>query len=161
MIYQTIGNPSVGIVSFAHYHANFWAEALNDHTQASLSGIWDANASRGKEAADRFNTSFYASLDDLLAASDAVAICSENANHAEHIGAAVKGNCHVLCEKPIATSVASALQVREVVRAGTVIYMQSFPKRFDPMSHELKRIVDSGQLGRLHTARMRPVHYHG
>ena len=161
MTHQVIHNPSVGIVSFAHYHANFWAEALSDHSQASLSGIWDANASRGKEAAERFNTTFYTSLGELLAASDALAICSENANHAEHIGAAVEANCHVLCEKPIATSVASALRVREVVRAGSVVYMQSFPKRFDPISHELKRIVDSGQLGRLHTARVRHGHYHG
>ncbi|MBT6274179.1 MAG: Gfo/Idh/MocA family oxidoreductase [Chromatiales bacterium] len=161
MTHQVSPNPKVGIVSFAHYHANFWAEALNSHEHASLAGIWDADVGRGKEAADRFNTPFYASLEALLAASNGVAICSENSNHAEHIAAAVKADRHVLCEKPIATSVTSALHVRDVVRAGTVVYMQSFPKRFDPISHELKRIVDSGQLGRLHTARVRHGHYHG
>ena len=32
-----------------------------------------------------------------------------------------------------------------VDRAG-ITYMQSYPKRFDPVNHELKRLIDDGEL---------------
>ena len=153
--------PRVGIVSFAHYHANFWAEALNADALAELAGIWDDNPARGEQAAAQFGCAFYPSLDGLLADCHAVAVCSETSRHVEHVCAAAALGRHVLCEKPIAVDVASALHIRDAVDVSGIVYMQSFPKRFDPVSHELKRMVDSGQLGRVHLARVRHGHYHG
>ena len=47
-----------------------------------------------------------------------------------------------------------------VERAG-VSFMQSFPKRFDPVNHELKRLVDEGELGRITLMRVRHGHLYG
>ncbi len=156
-----IARPRVGIISFAHYHANFWAEALIADAQAELAGIWDDEPARGEQAATQFGCAFHLSLDGLLADCDAAAVCSETSKHVEHVCAAAARGRHVLCEKPIAVNVAAALRIRDAVDASGVAYMQSFPKRFDPVSLELKRIVESGQLGRVHLARVRHGHYHG
>jgi predicted dehydrogenase len=67
----------VAILSFAHYHANFWAEAFRDSPLAEFVG------------------------------------------------------------------------------------MQSFPKRFDPVNHELRRMIRRGELGRILLARIRHGHFHG
>jgi predicted dehydrogenase len=39
--------------------------------------------------------------------------------------------------------------------------MQSFPKRFDPVSHYLREQVNSGALGRISLVRIRHGHYYG
>jgi predicted dehydrogenase len=47
-----------------------------------------------------------------------------------------------------------------VAEAG-VLFMQSFPKRFDPASHALKELIDTGRLGRVHLVRIRHGHFYG
>ena len=153
--------PRIGVLSFAHYHANFWCEAFNADEQAELAGIWDADVERGEEAAQRFETTFYPDFDALLAVSDAVAVCSETFNHAPHVERAAQAGRHVLCEKPMAESLASAVRLRSAVHTHGICYMQSFPKRFDPISHELKQLVDTSALGRIHMVRIRHGHFYG
>jgi predicted dehydrogenase len=47
-----------------------------------------------------------------------------------------------------------------VAEAG-VLFMQSFPKRFDPASHALKRLIADGDLGRVHFVRVHHRHFYG
>src|SRR4051794_23678877 len=91
----------VGVLSFAHYHANFWSEVFAAH--GVLVGIWDDDAERGTDAATRFDTPFESSLRTLLARCNAVAVCSETSRHAELIEAAAPHGVAVLCEKPLGT----------------------------------------------------------
>lgn len=151
----------IGVLSFAHYHANFWSEAFTEHPDAEIAGIWDDDPVRGAEAAGRFATPFLADLDALLGRCDAVAICSETAKHAALVARAAAAGRAILCEKPLADSLASARAIADAVAGAGVTFMQSFPKRFDPVSHELKRLVDHGALGRIHLVRVRHGHYYG
>lgn len=66
----------VAILSFAHYHANFWAEAFNEDRTIELAAIWDDDLARGQDAAERFKAPFVAGLEAAIATADAVAICS-------------------------------------------------------------------------------------
>ncbi len=151
----------IAIASFAHYHANYWAEAFVADDRTRLVAIWDDDAARGQDAASRFATAFEPDLDRALAACDAVAICSETSRHADLVERAAAAGKAVLCEKPIATSVAEADRiVAAVARAGT-LFMQSFPKRLDPVSHELRAMVTGGELGRIHLVRIRHGHGYG
>jgi len=158
---QAIARPRIGVLSFAHYHANFWCEAFNADPEVELAGIWDDDPERGQEAASRFATAFHDDLDALLAGCDAVAVCSETSGHAGLIERAARAGRHVLCEKPIAENLAAAARIATAVRTGGVTFMQSFPKRFDPVSHALVDLVGSGALGRIHLVRVRHGHYYG
>jgi predicted dehydrogenase len=40
-----------GILSFAMYHANFWARAVQESDLAELVGVWDDSAERGESSA--------------------------------------------------------------------------------------------------------------
>jgi predicted dehydrogenase len=151
----------IAILSFAHYHANFWAEAFLEEPDVQVAAIWDDDETRGREAAQKFGAPFVPSLDDAIGAADAVAICSENSRHADLAEAAASAGRPILCEKPIAATLAQADRIVDAVAASGVLYMQSFPKRLDPVSHELKATIESGRLGRLHLVRIRHGHFYG
>jgi myo-inositol 2-dehydrogenase/D-chiro-inositol 1-dehydrogenase len=153
--------PRISILSFAHYHANFWTEAFLADPNASVTCIWDDDASRGHEAAHRFGVPFEPDLNAALAGCDAVAICSETVKHPELTRVACAAGRAILCEKPSARKVAEADAMAAAVTEAGVLYMQSFPKRFDPASHALKKLVDEGRLGRIHLVRIRHGHFYG
>ncbi len=149
-----------GILSFAHYHANFWAEALNESPDAELIGIRDDNAARGKEAAHRHNTRFWADRSALLAECEAVGITSETIRHADLVVEAAEAGRHILLEKPMARNLEECRRMQEAVHKAGIIFMQNFPKRYDPVNHELARLVHSGELGTIALARVRHANYH-
>ncbi len=151
----------LAVLSFAHYHANFWSEAFGDDPRVEFVGIWDDDAERGRAAAARFGRAFLPDLDAALARVDAVAIASETAAHLPLIRRAARVGRHILCEKPLATTLEDADAIAVEVAAAGICFAQSFPKRLDPINHELKSIVQSGALGRIMLVRIRHGHSHG
>jgi predicted dehydrogenase len=150
-----------GILSFAHYHANFWAEAINESPDAHLVGIWDDDLERGADAAQRYNTHFQPELKALLRECDAVGITSETVKHAALVEEAAAMGLHILCEKPMATTTGDCDRIAHAISQSGVIFMQNFPKRYDPINHELVEIVRRGDLGQVTLVRVRHGHFHG
>jgi myo-inositol 2-dehydrogenase/D-chiro-inositol 1-dehydrogenase len=151
----------VGILSFAHYHANFWAETFSDDPRTSLVGLWDDDADRRLIASKRFGIPSFEAVEELLEKVEAVAVCSETARHRALIEKAAARGHAILCEKPIATTLRDADAIGEIVARSNVPFMQSFPKRLDPANLRLKSIVESGRLGQIRLARVRHGHDHG
>jgi predicted dehydrogenase len=90
-----------------------------------------------------------ASLDEALGsvALDAVSIATPPATHAPFAIAAARAGKHVLCEKPMARSVAEASAMCEAVRANRVVGAIGFEFRFHPGRAMLRRLVTRGDLG--------------
>ncbi|AZN42592.1 Gfo/Idh/MocA family protein [Paenibacillus albus] len=139
----------IGIISFAHMHAWSYAHAIKRHPNAELVGIADDDAERGKRMADEFGTAWYASEDELIAAVDAVVVCSENSKHAVYTIAAAKQGKHILCEKPIATTVEDAEAMITAAEQAGVQLMIAFPCRFSTVAQRMKARLASGELGRI------------
>ena len=95
-----------GILSFAMGHAYPWAEGVLTHPLAELSGVWDEDEKRGREAAQRFGTVFYETPAQVLAASDAVAITPTTAQHLALVEQAARAGVHIMLEKPLAMNMA-------------------------------------------------------
>ena len=151
----------VALLSFAHYHANFWTEVFQASPLATLVGVWDDDIARGQAGAATHGAALNPDLNGLLAQCDAVAICSETVRHVELIERAAQAGCAILCEKPLAVSLAQCDRIARAVDAAGIAFMQSFPKRFDPVNHELKRILEAKELGRVGLVRVRHGHYYG
>jgi myo-inositol 2-dehydrogenase / D-chiro-inositol 1-dehydrogenase len=75
---------------------------------------------------------------------DAVVIASHDATHADLAIAAADRGKPVLCEKPLAPTVAECLRV---MRAGGELVSVGFMRRFDPGYVELKEAIDGGACG--------------
>lgn len=151
--------PRIGVLSFAHYHANFWSEVFA--ARGLLAGIWDDDKARGADAAARFGTRLHDDLDALLARCTAVAICSETIAHPALVAKAAARGLAVLCEKPLGVSLDACQQIVRAVRESKIMFMQSFPKRFDPVSQWLRELVATNELGRITLVRIRHGHFYG
>ncbi len=139
----------VGIVSFAHVHSPAYAAVLRDLDAADFVGITDDEAGRGAEAAERFGARFFDSADSLFEEVDATVVCSENKNHARDTIPALEAGVHVLCEKPISTTLEDA---RAMIQASETSGSQlriAFPVRYLPAVIRAREIVRAGSLGRV------------
>lgn len=137
----------VGIASFAHVHAPAYASALGEIAGAQLAGIWDDDAERGRQAAAAHNTHFYDRLADLLSAIDTLIVASENTRHTPLVLAAAEVGIHVLCEKPLATTVADCRAMIDACAAAGVTLGTAFPVRYSDAVRQLRASVQSGALG--------------
>lgn len=119
---------------------------------AELIALASSSAERAATAAADLGVERAETVDDLLAGdSDVVHICTPNATHAPLALRALAAGKHVICEKPLATSVDDA---EELVRAAAdrgVIAAVPFVYRYHPMVREARARVQAGELGALLT----------
>ncbi len=139
-----------GIMSFAHVHAEGYVANLRAIPGVALVGFSDDDARRGQHFAEVFDLPWFARHEELLAEGlDGVIVCSENANHRQHVELAAAAKVHVLCEKPIAVALADAEAMRDTCRAHGVRFMTAFPMRFDPSIRAVHGALERGELGAL------------
>jgi predicted dehydrogenase len=142
----------LSIMSFAHLHADFYAGAIAALPDVELAGIWDDNPQRGKDAAAKYCTEFFATPEELFAPENEIQgtiVTSENVKHKRDVLAACEAGVHVLCEKPISTNVADArVMVAEAERAGVQL-MIAFPCRYTAAFGQLLQTVRNGDLGEI------------
>jgi predicted dehydrogenase len=137
----------IGFLTAAHLHIWGYAPAFAAHPEAEVVGIWDHDASRGKAFAEKAGMAFVEALDELLRRCDAVVIVSENRRHAELAERAAAAACHILCEKPLATSEAEGQRMIDAARRAGVKLMTAFPCRFSPAYARLKERIANGDIG--------------
>jgi 1,5-anhydro-D-fructose reductase (1,5-anhydro-D-mannitol-forming) len=80
---------------------------------------------------------------------DAVYVALPNALHHAAVLAAARGRKHVLCEKPLALSVAHAREMAQACRDAGVVLRVAHQLRLDAAIGRVRDIVRSGRLGRL------------
>jgi predicted dehydrogenase len=139
----------VGIVSFAHVHAPPYAGVLASLDAADFIGVADDDVSRGREAAERFGVRYFADARGLFDEVDAVVVCSENRNHARDAVTALESGVHVLCEKPISTTVEDAWAMIQTSADTGRQLRTAFPVRYLPAVGQAREIVRAGGLGRV------------
>src|SRR5215470_15236881 len=141
----------IGIMSFAHLHAEGYVGNVRNAPDVELIGFSDTDSERGKHFSEVFNLRWFPTHEALLAEQpDGVIVCSENANRRELVEMGAKAGAHILCEKPIEVNLADAEAMREVCDANHVHFMTAFPVRFAPPVIAVKAKLDRGELGRLY-----------
>lgn len=140
----------IGIMSFAHMHAYSYAACLKELPDVKFVGVADDVAVRAEDAAERYGVKVFKSYEDLLESDvEGVIVTSENANHRRHVVLAAQAGKHVMCEKPIATTMQDAEAIVEVAKRSGIKLMTAFPYRYHPAFVRLKQAVNSGELGEL------------
>ena len=139
----------VGLLSAAHVHADAYVAALHEHEDATLVGVADPDADRGRETAGRHDVDYVADPGSLLERIDAGVICAPNAAHREWIERAADAGVDVLCEKPLAPTLADARAVVETWRDAAVAVGVAMPLRFAEPADRARRALEGGDLGSL------------
>ncbi|WP_407158565.1 Gfo/Idh/MocA family oxidoreductase [Bradyrhizobium sp. STM 3557] len=138
-----IGIVGTGVMGAEH------ARILRHQTPgAHLAGIFDADAARAQAVAA--GATVFSDPHALIASDriDAIVIASPDATHASLARACIAAGKPVLCEKPLASSAADALEVVQAeVALGRRLIQVGYMRRFDPGYREIKRVKDAGGLG--------------
>ena len=81
---------------------------------------------------------------------DAVSVCTYNRTHAECTIYALEHGLPVLLEKPMTVTLEEAIAIREAEKKSGKIVSVGFQPRFDANMQMIKKIVQSGELGRIY-----------
>ncbi|MCL2300361.1 MAG: Gfo/Idh/MocA family oxidoreductase [Firmicutes bacterium] len=81
---------------------------------------------------------------------DAVSVCTYNTAHAECSINALNRGLHVLLEKPMCVTTEEAVAICKAEKASGKVLSIGFQPRFDENMKMIKKIVDSGALGRVY-----------
>lgn len=140
----------LGILSFAHLHAAGYASVLADRPDVELR-VADEDPERARQWAERFGVPDAGSYEALLDwGPDGVVVCSENARHRPLVELAARAGAHVLCEKPLATSLADGRAMIEACERAGVHLMTAFPVRFAAPIEAFAARLREGALGAIH-----------
>jgi predicted dehydrogenase len=80
---------------------------------------------------------------------DAVVVASPNFTHAEVLKPLMAAGLHILCEKPLATTIEDARAVAEAAKGYKPVFWTGMEYRFMPPVAEYVRQIHSGRIGRL------------
>ena len=118
---------------------------------AELAGYFNPKRFRAEEMAAKYGGKVYDTAEELLAdpAIDAVSICAANYAHAELTIKALQAGKHVLCEKPMATTIEDCEAMLAAAKESGKYLMIAHNQRLTKAHLEAKRLLDEGLIGRI------------
>eukprot|EP00443_Scrippsiella_acuminata_P021380 CAMPEP_0115219206 /NCGR_PEP_ID=MMETSP0270-20121206/26793_1 /TAXON_ID=71861 /ORGANISM="Scrippsiella trochoidea, Strain CCMP3099" /LENGTH=761 /DNA_ID=CAMNT_0002633185 /DNA_START=70 /DNA_END=2356 /DNA_ORIENTATION=+ len=132
---------------------------------AVVSAVADSDARARREALEELGAKssgckVFERYADLLSCDqvDAVVVCTPNFQHIEVLRLAIPTGKHILCEKPLCTTVQDCEEVERLLDEHASvrgIFMTGMEYRWMPPIQRLIRETDSGSLGPLHTVTIR------
>jgi len=117
---------------------------------AVVSAVSDVDAGRAGRVAERCGAAVFGDAVEMIRDEgvEAVVIASPDTTHVPLTLECLRLGKPVLCEKPLATSPAEALEVVEAeVELGEKLVQVGFMRRYDPQHADVKSAVASGAIG--------------
>ncbi|MFF4869211.1 Gfo/Idh/MocA family protein [Streptomyces sp. NPDC000961] len=153
MAKQLGARPRIGLLGTGPWAGHTHAPALAGHPDVEFSGVWGRRPEAAEALAAASGTRAYEDVDALFAASDAVALALPPDVQAPLAVRAAAAGCHVLLDKPVATTVAGAREVADAVGAAGVASVVFCTLRFaEPTASwiEEQAAADGWFLGEAH-----------
>jgi predicted dehydrogenase len=153
-----IGFVGAGLIGWAHA-LGLRAMIEAGEIDASVSAVYDIDSKRASRFAVANHTRSTASLADVVEACDAVWVCTPTSSHSPAVERAVLAGRAVFCEKPLATDLAGAEALAQVVARSEAPAQVGLVLRSTPVFRALRDVVASGELGRPMAAVFRDDQY--
>ena len=141
----------IGTGGIAHAHANAYRQMPDVEVVAGA----DIIPGKARRFLDEFGWTGAAAYethealckrDDI----DAVSVCTYNGQHAVCAIAALESGKHVLLEKPMCVTLAEGLDIMRAEKKSGKILTIGFQPRYNNNCKKIKRIVESGKLGKIY-----------
>jgi scyllo-inositol 2-dehydrogenase (NAD+) len=153
----------VALLSKWHVHADDYARQANQNKHLEIKVVWDENAERGKEWAEKLGVPFEQDLRKVLADSEIEAVIVDTPTnlHKEIILLSAKNKKHIFTEKVLAFTVEDCNEIYEAVKENNVKMMVSLPRLTENYYLYAQQVIDEGLLGKLTYIRCRLAHNGG
>lgn len=130
----------------------------------TLHALYDPNAGQLAAARNKFGVRHaYTDIRKFFECGvDAVCITSPAPCHLENVITAAQYHKHILCEKPLAMTVAECERMIQVTQAAGVMLFTAFDYRFSPVAGHIRSLIQQGTIGKVRSLRLIYIwHCHG
>lgn len=126
-----------------------------DNPHAKLVGLYDINQERAASLAKQFGGKAYSTVEELLADEEiqAVSVCAANFAHAQLTIQALEAGKHVLCEKPMAITLAECEAMVAAAKKAGKFLMIGHNQRLAKAHSVAKELLNEGLIGDIITFR--------
>ncbi len=126
------------------------ARAYSQMRDVEIAGVVDSQLERALQLAREYGTKPYVELGTLLNEEelDVLDINVPPFLHREYVAQAARAKKHIICEKPIALSLADADAMIEATSRAGVKFMIAHSLRFVPEYSALKKVISGNELGK-------------
>lgn len=140
-----LGIGIVGSGAIAKVHA----ACIEAQPNTSISGILTRNPTNAASLAAEYNTEVYTNYREFYKQKKlhGVCICNESGLHGESISKAIHAKKHILCEKPLETTIPKIEAILVQHKMYSLKLGVVFQNRMNPEYKKFKQCIDSGQLG--------------
>jgi predicted dehydrogenase len=131
--------------------AKAFANALKDTPGAVLAGVGSRTLEGAQAFANEFGGTAYGSYEELVQAFDVdlVYVGTPHPAHVDNVRMALNAGKGVLCEKPFTMNRIEAEELVALARSKQLFLMEAMWTRFMPALAEVRRVVESGEIGRV------------
>ena len=137
----------IGLGRMGQLYTNLLSSQINGAKLYAVAEIHEQ--ARSRVAAEFDITRAFADFHELLALPelDAVIIATPTSTHHDLVVAAAEAGKAILCEKPLALTLAETRSAQEAVARAQVPLQVGFMRRFDAAYQKAKTLIDNGQIG--------------
>lgn len=139
----------VGIIGCGRIAQSRHIPEYLENKNAEIAGYYDLNTERASELAERYGGKVYGSVEEMLADEeiDAVSVCVVNADHARVSLEALNAGKHVLCEKPMATTLEECVAMTEAAKRNGKYLMIGQNQRMTKAHMKARKLLEQGCIG--------------
>ncbi|HSR53003.1 MAG TPA: Gfo/Idh/MocA family oxidoreductase [Acidobacteriota bacterium] len=128
----------IGVGALGRHHARIYSQL----PQAELAAVVDIDAPRGQKIASQYGCPFYDHVSKLPEAVEAVSVAVPTVDHAKIAVPLLGRGIHVLVEKPIASSLTEADEMRGAAATGQARLHVGHSERFNPALRAVRPHID-------------------
>lgn len=142
-----------------HVHTADYTQKALEAENVEIIGFYEEDAALREDFAQKFNLPHFSSFEELLQSeADAVIVCSSSDTHADYIVRLAQAKKDIFTEKVLALTEKDCLRVQRAVQENGVRFVISFVKKSSGHFRAVKKLAESGELGRVNFVRFRNCH---
>jgi len=142
----------IGVGGMGQHHARVYSEL------GKLSVVYDLDYDRAVQIGKLYRAHAAGSLDDLLRYNlEGVTVATPTPNHPDTVAQCLRAGLHVLCEKPLAPSLAEAKEMVELAKASNLTLAVGYIEKFNPVFETVVDLYRSGAFGELTSVNIKRV----
>jgi predicted dehydrogenase len=139
----------IGIIGCGKITQVRHAPEYQENPGCELTAYFDGIPERAKALADQYGGRAYDSVDALLKSGvDAVSVCVANVDHASVAIKALENGKHVLCEKPMATTLEDCEAMVAAAKRNNRFLMVGHNQRFALAHQKARELIMAGEIGK-------------
>jgi len=140
---------NIGIIGYGWVARDYMYPAIQNNPRVELVAVCAQQVSEMENLPDSVRK--FTDIDNFLKTDrlDAVYIATPNHLHKTHCISSLEANLHVLCEKPLATTIADANAMIHSANGAKTIYATAYDQRFHPAHEQIGHQIQHGNLGKI------------